>query len=427
MLSVDEVVKLVGEKVEPLPPCKVRLLEGHGSALAEDVRMGEPSPPFDRAQLDGFAVRSADFHREGLLDAFSRGLRLIGQMDAGTRGFPSALQAGECVGINTGAMMPEGADAVLMVEYSERVADADGTRVKATRGVTPGYGVQRKGSDAEAGEIVLASGRRLFASEMAVAATAGAATVSVRRLRASLLTTGDELVPVDVQPAPGQIRNSNHAMLASLLSEFGAASVLDLGTCGDDAGRLRGLLKKGLEESALLLVSGGMSMGTKDLVPRLLKELGVTFYVEKVRMKPGKPLVIGRWGESGGGRRCYVAGLPGNPVSGFVCFHRFVREMMARLLRADEGSGVAPEVVEAHSSRALGENGDREFYLPCQLSVQEGVLRAEPLAWKGSADLFTISRANGLMIRPAGAAAAEAGSLVRVLGLAARFCGRAPG
>jgi molybdopterin molybdotransferase len=263
---------------------------------------------------------------------------------------------------------------------------------------------------------------------MAVAATAGAAMVSVRRLRASVLTTGDELVPVDVQPAPGQIRNSNHAMLASLLSEFGAASVLDLGTCGDDAGGLRGLLKKGLEESDLLLVSGGMSMGTRDLVPGLLKELGVTFYVEKVRIKPGKPLVIGKWEEGGGGgRRCYVAGLPGNPVSGFVCFHRFVREVMARLLHAELGSGVAPEIVEARSLRPLAENGDREFYLPCRLSVEEGVLRAEPLAWKGSADLFTISRANGLMIRPAGAAAAEAGSLVRVLGLGSRFCGPAAG
>ncbi len=416
MLSVDDVVKVVGEKVAPLPACNVRLLEGYGSVLAQNVVMGEASPPFDRAQLDGFAVRSADFHTEGLLDAYQRGLRLIGQMDAGTRGFSRALAPGECIGINTGAMMPAGADAVLMVEYSERVEEAEGIRVNATRGVVPGYGVQRRGSDAQADQTVLAAGRRLLAAEMAVAAAAGAATLSVRQLRASVLTTGDELVPVEATPEPGQIRNSNHVMLASLVREFGATSVLDMGSCGDDRERLRGLLKKGLEGSDLLMVSGGMSMGTRDLVPGLLKELGVEFYVEKVRIKPGKPLVIGKW--EGGGKRCYVAGLPGNPVSGFVCFHRFVRQMMARMLAAEEESGVAPRFVEARSVGALAENGDREFYLPCRLRMENAVLQAEALGWKGSADLFTLSNADGLIVRGSGAAAERAATVVKVLPLA---------
>jgi len=413
MLSVDDVLRVIGEKILPLEPVGESLLEGHGKVLAEAVVMQEDSPPFDRAQLDGYAVRSADFHRGGLLEAFAPGLRIIGQRDAGMTGGSAGISPGECIGINTGAMMPEGADAVLMVEYSVRLEGDDVPRVRPTREVAAGYGVQKRASDARAGDKVLQAGVRLAAAELAVAAAAGAATLSVRKLRAGLLTTGDELIPVGATPQPGQIRNSNHLMLAALLRGFGTSDLLDLGSCGDEADRLRELLGRGLSGSDLLLVSGGMSMGTRDLVPGLLQELGVVFYVEKVRMKPGKPLVIGEWEQEG--RRCYVAGLPGNPVSGFVCFHRFVREMLVRLLQADEASGIGPRFVEAQCEGALVDNGDREFYLPCRVSLKQGSVRAEPLAWKGSADLFTLSKAQGLIVRPVGAGASEPGAVVPVL------------
>jgi molybdopterin molybdotransferase len=406
MLSVDNVLGLVAQKVHPLAAVTMGLAEAHRAILAEDVRMAEESPPFDRAQLDGFAVRSADF-----AGGLPQGLRLAGQIDAGSCGTAEPLKAYECIAINTGAMVPPGADAVLMVEHSERRTDASGAvLVRATRTVGAGYGVQRRGADATAGQVVLEAGRRLGPVELAVCAAAGAARVRVRRVRGCVLATGDELVDVGTRPAPGQIRNSNGPMLRALLQEATGLAPLDLGTCGDDAERLRGLLRRGLEEADLLVVSGGMSMGTKDLVPPLLKELGVEFHVEKVRIKPGKPLVIGGRRRADGGMS-YVAGLPGNPVSSFVTFHRFVMEMIARM----EGRERGAEIVEAVATAPLPANGDREFYGPCVLQRRGLGLEAEVLAWKGSADLFTLVKANGLVIRPAGDAEVPLGGMVRVL------------
>jgi molybdopterin molybdotransferase len=231
-----------------------------------------------------------------------------------------------------------------------------------------------------------------------------------------VLTTGDELVDAATWPEPGQIRNSNRPMLTALLRQHTGMEPLDLGACGDEAGRLRTLLARGLVEADLLVVSGGMSMGTKDLVPPLLKELGVEFHVEKVRIKPGKPLVIGSWrrpaAAGGEGGVSYVAGLPGNPVSGFVTFQRFVRPIIARM----EGRDASADVVEAEVAAALPANGDREFYQPCVLTrIRGGRLVAEMLGWKGSADLFTLVKANGLLIRPAGEGEVPAGATVRVL------------
>jgi molybdenum cofactor synthesis domain-containing protein len=304
--------------------------------------------------------------------------------------------------------MPAGADAVLMVEHAE----ASGELVTAKAGVKAGNGVSKRGSDARAGETVLPAGTILEAAELAVCAAAGVAMPRVRKARIAVLTTGDELIDnVAERLTPGKIRNSNRPMLLALAAAHGTA--LDLGTCADERERLRAVLEQGLRSADLLMVSGGMSMGTRDLVPPLLKELGVVLHVEKVRIKPGKPFILGSVEVEG--RERYVAGLPGNPVSGFVTFQRFVVPMIARMC----GRGM-PLPGRARLATPLPANGDREFYQPCVLSAgAEGVTEARVLKWKGSADLFTLARANGVVVQRADDPGIAAGALVEVLPFAA--------
>jgi len=401
MLTVEQACRAIQANVLPLPPRPAPL--ALGGVLAQDVRLDEDSPRFDRSQLDGFAVRAQDA-------VVGAALELAGQIDAGGRTFSDVMAPGTCLGINTGGIIPAGADAVLMVEHAQRVIRDARTFIVAKNGVDVGHGIQHRGSDARAGDIVLHAGARLRAAQQAVCAAAGVAQPQVRKARVAVLNTGDELVDYTTPPPlpPGKIRNSNQLMLCTLAAEAGA-NVLDLGTCPDEALPTRILLQRGLAEADLLVVCGGMSMGTRDLVPPLLKEIGVALHIEKVRMKPGKPFILGTR-ETASGRR-YVAGLPGNPVSAFVTFHLFVREILRHMEAADDG----PKIIPAHTDRALPANGDRDFYQPCILRPgTEGII-AEVLAWKGSADIFTLARANGLLIQAAHANALDAGANVQVL------------
>ncbi len=418
MFTVDQVLRLIHQLVEPVAPEPVHLRDALGQVLAAPVVLDLDAPPFDRAVLDGFAVRAADTDRlEPLL--------IIGHQDAGGLPFTTPVGPGQCVRINTGAPMPPTADAVLMVELSEQVpgpavggsTKTDAHRIRPLRAVSPGEAVQRRGHDAAAGDTVLFPATRLTPAHLAVAATAGADQLPIRRPSVAILTTGDELVDISAtpapRPAPGPIRNSNRPMLAALVAQFlTLGAVLDLGNCPDDAPELRRRILHALEKADLLVISGGMSMGTRDLAPQLLAELVFVLHVEKVRMKPGKPFLFGSLPHNG--RTRYVAGLPGNPVSAFVTFHRFVREILASLCDAP-----APRLLVAHSTVELPPNADREFYQPCSLSLEDAALRATPLTWKGSADLFTLARATALLIRPPDAPALSANAPVPILPLAA--------
>ncbi len=202
-------------------------------------------------------------------------------------------------------------------------------------------------------------------------------------------------------------------MLVALVKEAGA-EILDLGQCGDDAAQLRAGLERGLVETDLLVVTGGMSMGSKDLVPGLLKELGVAVHVEKVRMKPGKPFLFGT--RVVGEKPSYVAGLPGNPVSAFVTFQLFVREMLG-ILAGGEVRGVRSRFIVAEAAAGFPANGDREFFQPCVLERRGAVTVARPFDWRGSADILTLAKADGLARRPADSGEVKAGELMEVLPL----------
>jgi molybdopterin molybdotransferase len=384
-----------------MAPREVTLAEAAGLTLGEQVVMDIDAPPFSRALVDGYAVRSVDAVAGSVL-------HMIGKVDAGGSIEGIKIHAGECVAINTGAPLIPGADAVVMVEETQIQTQTPSTTVKILKAISPGGGIQKQGSDAKSGDVVLPAGTKLTPAALAVAASAGRTHLKVANPRpvVALLITGDELVPIDHVPGPAQIRNSNQTLLRALIEQAGGI-VMDLGVARDQAIALRLELARGLTEADVLVVTGGMSMGTKDLVPKLLLELGVSAHIEKLKMRPGKPFVFGTVEETG--TRRYVCGLPGNPVSAFVCFCRLVAPLLAALSPCARGFTVEKAIAGAD----LSANGEREFYQPCTLADSI----ATPLKWKGSADLFTLSRADGLIVHPINSQARIKGSQIEVVRL----------
>ncbi len=408
----------VAPRVERRP-----LLAARGLRLAADLLADRDFPPFDKSQMDGFAVRSADL-RDAAFSPVT--LTVTGEVAAGQ--WPNlTVGPGEAVAIMTGAPLPPGADAVIPIE---RVDSPLGGPAPFRRGAgSPMIGakillsiplpawaaVARRGSDAPMGAVVLPAGSMLEAAQLAVAASVGAATVPVfARPRVAVLGTGDEVVPVDQAPGPAQIRNSNGVMLISLLAQLGC-DVTDLGVAPDRPEAIRAALVAGLAFDALF-VTGGMSMGAYDYVPQALIELGVGLKITKVRLKPGKPFVfgVGREGQ-------FVFGLPGNPVSAMVCTIRFATRLLARL----GGAAAATERwLTGRLEKPLPSNGPREFYQPAAVRMPAGKASADgampvitPLTWKGSADLFTLAAADALLVRAADEPAVAEGAIIRVLRL----------
>ena len=388
LLTVAQAIAII-DAAEVKPRAIERpLREAEGLVLAEAIRADRDYPPFDKSQMDGFAVRAADVPGE---------LRVVCEVAAGASA-PRGLAPREAVAIMTGAPVPQGADVVVPVEDTVR----DREKVTIARGTNPGRFIARRGSDVRAGEVVLEREIWLGAAELGVAASVGAARVRVfAKPRAAVLATGDELVPFEQSPTGAQIRESNSIMLISLLRRLGC-EVADLGIVRDDPALIREALSRGMEHD-VLFVSGGMSMGAYDFVPKILHELGTDLRITKLRIKPGKPFVFGVKETK------FVFGLPGNPVSGFVCTVRLASRLVARLC----GSSVCEKWVEGTLGEGIGPNGPREFYQP--VFVEHS--RVQPLLWKGSADVFTLARANGLLARPENEPALPAGTRVRVLEL----------
>ncbi|MFL6256183.1 MAG: gephyrin-like molybdotransferase Glp [Pyrinomonadaceae bacterium] len=401
MIPVTEAFSIIVEQTQPLGAERVPLGEALGRVLAESVFADTDLPPFDRAQMDGYAVRSFD-----LRETPAR-LRVVGEAAAGS-GWRGTLQACEAVRIMTGAPLPAGADSVQQVEVTRETDD--GQVVIIERATEPGQFYVTRGSEVRAGVRVLEAGEEINAARMAVLASFGYAEVpSRRRPRVAVLATGTELVQVEERPGADQIRDSNSYSLAAY-ARLAGADVERLPFAGDDAELLRVEIERAAARSDLLVLSGGVSMGRYDFTKAALHALGAELFFERVALRPGKPTVFARLP-----RGTLVFGLPGNPVSVSVTFNLFARTA----LRVMQGArDAAPFEETALLSRPVKGAHERTSYLPASLSTDgEGRLLAEPLRWGGSSDFVAFARATALVIVPAGVKMAEAGSVVKVVRL----------
>jgi len=390
MLTVAQALEIVLANAVPLPT-QMMLLgpDVLGCVLAEDVASDIDLPPFDKAMMDGIALRSADV-RTGEAE-----LTIIEEIPAGKTPTKTvgALQAAR---IMTGAPIPTGADAVVMIENC--TIDGDKVRVKEPR-IKPRLNILDRAKEMRVGEIVLRAGARLRPQEMGLLAAVGRTSVKLQAAaRVAVAPTGDEIVPADVKPGPGQIRNSNGAMLLAQVARAGGAPTF-LGIARDEATHLRKLVTEGLLYDVLIL-SGGVSAGKLDLVPGVLAELGVEALFHKVVMKPGKPVLFGvvRSGKVKDARNKLVFGLPGNPVSSLVCFELFVRPAIRKLMALDPG----PSWVNAKLARDFPYRTDRPTYHPAQLQLTDAGWTIDPTAWFGSPDLRGILSANAFVLLPEG-------------------------
>ncbi len=386
---------------------KLSLLQALGRTLAREIRSDRDLPPFARATRDGYALQSADLAHTPAT------LRIVGQIKAGGAlppGF-TALRAGEAVEIMTGAPVPGGADAVVMVEHTELAGAA---QVKISRPVSAGENIVPRGSEATQGQILLSTGVRLDYPQLALAASVGVTEVEIfRRPRIAILSTGDEIVPATVIPGEHQIRNSNSYSLAAQVMLAGGEPV-QLPIAPDDPQRLRELIAEGLD-CDLLLISGGVSMGKYDFIEQVLAEFSAEFFFTGCRIQPGKPVVFGRARlpkNSSAAGQGYFFGLPGNPVSTMVTFELFVREMVLALSHAHPESA---RFAQARLKEGFRARPGLTRFLPALLTSDEREQQVELLRWQGSGDIVTLARANCYVVVHPEREQYEAGESVPIL------------
>jgi molybdopterin molybdotransferase len=365
-----------------------------GRILAENISADRNYPPFNRSIRDGFAVRAADAAEPGAK------LRLIGESRAGVA-FEGAVSAGECVRILTGAPVPRGANAVIMVEFTH----VDGEFVSFDQAARPGQNYVLAGAETRIGETVVQRGARLGYAELAMAAEVGHASVLVtKRPRVAILSTGDELVGVDQQPGPFQIRNSNNVSLAAQVTLAGGEPAVS-GNARDEIAELRARIERALDADMLVL-SGGVSAGKYDLVEKVLEDLGAEFFFDAVALRPGKPTVFG-WccGKP-------VFGLPGNPVSTMVTFELFAAPAIEVL------GGYEPlplHFLKAKLAHPVNEKPGVAHFLPARIAWTRGEPVVDVILWEGSGDIGAVARGNCFLVVHESKLQLEGGDWVDVL------------
>ena len=445
VLSFEDAYEVVRERCRQIldaghrPSEEVLLMQGMGRVLAEPIKADRDFPPFPRATRDGFAVRADDLARGVML------LRVVGQVRAGDS-YDLPVASGEAVEIMTGAAVPGGTDAVVMVEYTERktqevnhkghegkqreraencgeiasddeildITGHDKTKpeenrtedfVEIQRTVTTGENIVPAGAEAQAGQELLPRGVRMRSAQIALAAAAGKASLNAyRKPRVAILSTGDELVEVEEKPGPSQIRNSNSYSLAALVAECGGEP-LQLPIAPDEEGKLTELIQEGLKADMLLL-SGGVSMGKFDLVEQALKSLGAKFFFTGALIQPGKPVVFGEV------EALPFFGLPGNPVSVMVTFELFARQMVEAL------SGAVPERLKSAKAKLKKDFKTKTGltrFLPARLEGGLEDPEVELVPWQGSGDMLAASQANCYLVVPPDREKLAKGEMVTVV------------
>jgi len=420
VLSFEDARSIVEEHASRITPGGnevVDLLHASGRILAEPITADRDIPPFPRSTRDGYAVRSAD-----LTEVPAR-LAVAGEIKAGPRPsqVPLLLNSGQAFSIMTGAPVPQGADAVVMVEYTSLSLSAQNDSVEITKAVEPGENIVAQAAEAKSGSLLLDRGEQLDHATIALAASVGKSRLQVFvRPRVAVLTTGDEIVDVDGRPGPTQIRNSNTYSLAAQIQEAGGEAVL-LPIAPDEPHQLRQLIERGFQ-SDLLIMTGGVSMGRYDLVEQVLGEMNAEFLFTGARIQPGRPVVFGRvplGHKEGAGAATpaaallkYFFGLPGNPVSTMVTFELFARPILEAL------AGMSPhQLVFVHArlkSEIRVKTGLRRF-LPAVLSGQYENSQVELVPWQGSGDIAARSRANCYIVIPPDREHISAGDWVAIM------------
>jgi molybdopterin molybdotransferase len=404
MISLETAFQLLADSVAPLAPSRVKLAHSVGRVLAENVAADVDSPPHKKSVMDGFAIRSEDVGRG------TRKLSVVETIVAGS--WPQrSIGPGEAARIMTGAPLPAGADAVVMIEQTNLFSAEGKDCVEIElESISSGKHLLERSTNFAKGDIVLSAGQRIRPTDVGLLAEVGAHQVLVGTPpKTAILPTGDELVRCDQQPDLGQIRNSNGPMLLALANQLGL-EVSDLGIGRDNAADLESAVRKGLEHD-LFVLSGGVSAGLLDLVPGILKNEGVEEVFHKVKVKPGKPIWFGVCRRDN--RNCYVFGLPGNPVSSLVGFQLFVRTAIRRLENCTDSQPPSLTAVLAASHQT---RGDRPTYWPGRWCVDDSSVRSViPIPWHGSSDLLALGSAEGLIYFPGESTDHEAGTEVPFL------------
>jgi len=396
MLSHEQarqiVVEQIGKRRGPRATASVSVWDALGLVLGEEIKTDREYPPFDRSTRDGYAVRAKEV-------APGASLKCVGEIKAGDT-VSEPLAAGTCVQIMTGAAIPPGADAVVMIEHAQHKGDV----VRFERVAQTGQNIVPRGSEAAVGQTLLRPGMRLGYAELALAAQVGVVELQcAKRPRVAILSTGDEVVLVDETPGPFQIRNSNSVSLAAQVRIAGGEPVV-LGNAADRVEDLGEKIEHGLKEDVLVL-SGGVSMGKYDLVEKVLKAMGAEFFFDAVAIRPGKPAVFGYC------RGKPVFGLPGNPVSTMVTFELFVAPAIDLLSGA---KARALPLLEARLGEALKEKPGMTHFLPARVEWRGAVAEVKALQWQGSGDIAALAKANCFLVVPADRERIEAGESVSV-------------
>jgi molybdopterin molybdotransferase len=397
VISLSEARSIITRMIEPLPMVRVPLHEAAGRVLREDVCAPEDIPAFDRSAMDGYAIPADDAS-----DRFE----VVAEIQPGA--LPVVrIGPGQCARIFTGAAVPEGATQVLMQEYTRR----DGEWMVRTERGSSSH-IRKRGEDARKGDVLLKAGTRITAGEAALLAQIGAVELAAAPApRVLHFTTGDELVSPAEKPLPGQIRDSNSTLIATLLRASGY-SLLAHQHCPDDFEQLVATIRSDDSDGAdVILISGGASVGDYDFGARALEALGFTIHFRKMNLRPGKPLVFATR------ERQIAFVIPGNPVSHFVTYHLAIR------LALECMEGMAPRwpLAIATLAQDLPAGGDgRETWSPARL-VLEGEVRVQPIAWQSSGDSCGLVGANALISVPSSAEPTPAGSPVECLWLETRI------